>query len=56
MWICSCKVCSVEQSAVPGFVDNIFSFNDYLIGNVNSNTCTVVFVRLTNIYSCYIGS
>ena len=56
MWICSCKVCSIEQLTLPGFVDNIFSFNDCLFGKGNSSTCTEVLVRLTNIYSCCIGS
>ena len=56
MWICSCKVCSIEQLTIPGFVDNIFSFNDCLFGKGNSNICTIVLVRLNNMYRCYIGS
>ena len=56
MWICSCKVCSVEQLTITSFVDNAFSFNDFFFAKGNSNKCTVVLIRLTNIYSCYIGS
>ena len=38
------------------YMDNALSFINYLFGKGNSNTCIVVLVTLTNIYSCYIGS